>query len=288
MSGEASRARSVTPLRYSVASATWQSVTRGFGSLKISISSRASSETCREIFARRLSMCSRISSLTGTFRPLMSTCIRSSLRRFLPQEQCYARGWRLSITCPPPRGRAAPRLALALGELAGEPEALVGARPGADNRGGGVRWRVCGSLAIGAGGSARREGRAGGAGGGVRRGDRACPRGADLAARLARGPAVLHAHAPTRAPARPRPDPRDPGAHAGAAAAADALDQRVRAARGDARAPGVRGGALRGGDLGVAHPGGIRRRPAPRGGAPARAHHLPARGLAVLVAPPLA
>ena len=55
ISGEQSRARSVTPFRYSVASATCLSATRGLRSLKISTSRRARSETCRATLRRRRS-----------------------------------------------------------------------------------------------------------------------------------------------------------------------------------------------------------------------------------------
>ena len=55
ISGDASWARSVTPFRYSVASATCLSATRGLRSSKISISRRARSETCRATFADRRS-----------------------------------------------------------------------------------------------------------------------------------------------------------------------------------------------------------------------------------------
>src|SRR4051794_16001721 len=74
-SREASRARSVTPLRCSVASATWHSGLAGLRSLETSISRTASSLTCLAILSKRRETCSRSSSVTGRLRPLTSICM---------------------------------------------------------------------------------------------------------------------------------------------------------------------------------------------------------------------
>src|SRR5215467_4643586 len=109
------------PLRYSVASATWQSETRGLGSLKISISRRARSETWRATLARRRSRWERISAVTGTLRPLMSICIVGSLRR-LWHGRCYAWARRMSIAVDTMGHRRIPDHAWTL-----SPEVLLGA-----------------------------------------------------------------------------------------------------------------------------------------------------------------
>ena len=78
ISGEASWARRVTPLRRSVASATWLSAIAGFRSSRTSISSVASSETCLPTRRNRFTTCSRSSSSTATFRPRTSIRILAS------------------------------------------------------------------------------------------------------------------------------------------------------------------------------------------------------------------
>ena len=77
ISPEQSRARSVTPFRCNVASATWESAIAGLRSTDSSTSSSASSETCLETFPKRLATCSLISSETATLRPF--TWIRIDL-----------------------------------------------------------------------------------------------------------------------------------------------------------------------------------------------------------------
>ena len=89
--------------------------------------------------------------------------------------------------------------------------------------------------------------------------------GARLPARLARRPAVLHAHGPAHAAARHRPDPRDPGPHEGDPAARSrasvaTLERRA----GPLAHPAFAVVALRGRDLGLAHPRRLRPRRAPR------------------------
>ena len=75
-------------------------------------------------------------------------------------------------------------------------------------------------------------------------------------ARLARGrarrSAVLHAHDPAHAAAGHRADPRDPRLHEGDPAPGHPDRARSRAPRRPARAPGVRGAAVRRGDLDLA------------------------------------
>src|SRR5215208_3527327 len=74
-SREASLARRVTPLRCSVASATWHSGLAGLRSFETSISNTASSLTCLAILSKRRATCSRSSSVTGRLRPLTSICM---------------------------------------------------------------------------------------------------------------------------------------------------------------------------------------------------------------------
>src|SRR3954452_1521177 len=90
MSGEASFARSVTPFKPSVASATMRSEIRGFFSSQSSTSSTASSETCLPTLWKRWITAWRISSVTSTFRPRTSILI-SRLLPFGLATGCYDR-----------------------------------------------------------------------------------------------------------------------------------------------------------------------------------------------------
>ena len=74
-SAEASRARSVTPFRRSVASATFESAIEGFFSTSSSTSSWARSETCLTTRPNRSSTCSRKLSVTAVLRPRTSILI---------------------------------------------------------------------------------------------------------------------------------------------------------------------------------------------------------------------
>ena len=112
--------------------------------------------------------------------------------------------------------------------------------------------------------------------------------GADLARRRARRPAVLHHMAQHVLLLDARPDPRDPRLHEGDPAPRHPRRPRPRAQSRAARSSGLRGGPLRRGDLGLARPGGLRPRRAPRARPRPRAPHLHHRRLAVLVAPALA
>src|SRR5512132_2334791 len=75
MSGDASSARSVTPLRARVASATIRSAILGFFSSRSSTSSVASSETWFPTLANRWLTAARSSSVTSTFLPRTSILI---------------------------------------------------------------------------------------------------------------------------------------------------------------------------------------------------------------------